>query len=123
MVLMLRLLVASLAALLTGAPLYSQAARGSVSGTVSDSTGAVVPSARVTVLNTERNTRDTRVSNEVGRYFFSDLVPGHYELEATAQGFKVSHLTGLTIEVGQQLEINPSLELGQTAESITIAAA
>ena len=109
--------------LMAAAPAFGQTARASLSGTVYDSSGAVVPAAKVTVTDTERNISDSRTTNEVGRYLFTDLNPGNYELEATATGFKKYRTTGILVEVGQKLEMNPKLELGQSAESITVSAA
>jgi hypothetical protein len=105
------------------APLLAQSARAVVSGTVYDRSGAVVPSAKVVITGKERNTRDTRTTNEVGRYLFSDLTPGQYQLEVTASGFKVARTDALTLDVGQQLEINPRLEVGNTGETVTVSAA
>jgi hypothetical protein len=118
---MLRLGIALLV-LCACVPANAQSVRATLSGTVFDSSGAAIPAARVTVLNTERNTPETRVANEVGRYLFPDLVPGHYEIESSAPGFKSRRVTGIAIEVGQQLEMNHSLEVGQTGDSVTVSA-
>ncbi len=67
---------------------WAQTARASISGTVYDSSGAVVPAATLTVTDTERNINDIRKANGAGRYLFSDLTPGNYTLEAGAPGFK-----------------------------------
>jgi hypothetical protein len=103
-------------------PIHAQSARATVSGTVYDKSGAVIPSALVKITNSERNTNDIHTANEVGRFLFSDLNPGHYVLEVTAPGFKANRTSDLVLEVGEQLEISPRLEIGETSESITVAA-
>src|SRR5215472_2900894 len=114
--------ILGLAALMLPGSAFAQAARATLSGTVYDASGAAVPNAKVTVIDTERNISDTRIANEVGRYLFTDLNPGHYELQADAQGFKKSRTTGILLEVSQKFELNPTLELGQTNEQIAVTA-
>jgi Carboxypeptidase regulatory-like domain len=90
----------------------AQVARASLSGTVYDSSGAVVPAATVTVIDRERNTRSARSTNEAGRFLFSDLNPGHFDLEASKPGFKKIRTAGIVLEVSEKLELNPKLETG-----------
>lgn len=108
--------------LLSQIPLRAQSARATLSGTVYDKSGAVIPLATVEITNRDRNTHDVRTANEVGRYFFSDLNPGTYGLEVTAPGFKVSRTEQLVLDVGEQLEVNPKLEVGPNSESVTVSA-
>src|SRR3954454_18765341 len=68
----------------------AQAVYGSVSGIISDSTGAVVPGASVTVTSGERKTSDTVVTNESGLYVKERLLPGKYEVKAELPGFKTA---------------------------------
>ena len=69
---------------------HAQAVYGSVSGVVTDSTGAVVPGATVTVTSAERKTSDTVVTNESGLYVKERLLPGRYEVKAELPGFKTA---------------------------------
>src|SRR5882672_8030858 len=69
-------------------PASAQAVYGSVAGSVSDSTGAGVPGARVTLRSLERNTVDTVVSGPSGYYLKERLLPGRYEARAELTGFK-----------------------------------
>ncbi len=117
------LTAAALLFLLGTLPARAQVARASLSGTVYDSSGAVVPAATVTVIDREHNTRSARSTNEAGRFLFSDLNPGHFDLEAAKPGFKKSRTAGIVLEVSEKLELNPKLELGQTSESVTVTAA
>ena len=80
------------ATLLLAAPILAQEFRASVSGQVTDSTGATVPGAEVAATNVERNTTSNTVSNSAGRYVIEFLPPGHYTLTAAKPGFKkVTH--------------------------------
>src|SRR5438045_7199080 len=69
-------------------PAAAQAVYGSVSGIITDSTGAVVPGATVTLTSAERKTSDTVVTNESGLYIKERLLPGRYEVKAELTGFK-----------------------------------
>jgi hypothetical protein len=102
--------------------IWAQTARASISGTVYDSSGAVVPAATLTATDTERNISDTRKANGAGRYLFSDLTPGNYTLEAGAAGFKKYRTTNIVLEVGQRLELSPTLQVGATNEEVTVSA-
>ncbi|MEJ7709688.1 MAG: carboxypeptidase-like regulatory domain-containing protein [Pyrinomonadaceae bacterium] len=68
----------------------AQAVYGSISGTVTDATGAVVPGANVVIRSTERNTSDTVVANDSGLYVKERLLPGTYEVRIGKEGFKAS---------------------------------
>ena len=121
----LRLLTVTFPALcFVAAPVcaWGQAARASLSGTVYDASGAAVPGATVAMTDQERNATDTRKANEAGRYLFADVTPGSYIFEAVAPGFKKHRTTSLVLEVGQRLELNPTLEVGATTEEVTVTA-
>jgi protocatechuate 3,4-dioxygenase beta subunit len=72
----------------TSAPLGAQTIRGALTGTVTDSTGALVPGATVTVTNTATGIADSTVSNAQGTYPFPLVQPGTYTIGAELQGFK-----------------------------------
>src|SRR5918992_5967269 len=74
----------------TDAIARAQAVYGSVTGVVSDNTGAVMPGVTVTVTSLERKTTDVVVTNESGRYLKERLLPGTYEVKAELQGFKAA---------------------------------
>ena len=91
-------------------------------GSVQDSSGAVVPNATVEVRSNETNLTRTAVSNESGTYIISNLPIGTYEVSATAQGFKKFVLTKVEVTVGQQVTVNPTLQIGNVNESVTVQA-
>ena len=67
---------------------WSQAVMGTVSGTVRDQSGGVIPSARVTMTNKGTNEMSTALTNQVGLYFFPTVSPGSYQLSVEAPGLQ-----------------------------------
>ncbi len=94
----------------------------SLSGTVQDSSGAVVPNATVTVVSEGTNLTRSAVSSESGAYFISNLPLGFYDISATAAGFKKYQVSHFEITVGQQAALNVTLDVGNVNESITVQA-
>src|SRR5439155_14538137 len=99
----------------------AQAVYGSVSGIVTDSTGAVVPGATVTITSVDRKTADTVVSNESGFYLKERLLPGTYEVKAELPGFKTAIFPDINVSVDTQTKLNIKLDLGQVSENVTVA--
>src|SRR5260221_6284963 len=91
---------------------YAQTSRGTVSGTVMDSSGAVVAGASVTVIGTETGTRRSTFSNEAGIYRFDAVDLGVYEIKITHPGFKAFVSTGLGVEANRTTVIAAKLEVG-----------
>jgi hypothetical protein len=106
-----------------GAPrLYAQTT-ATMSGTVTDPSGAVIPGAQVSLVN-EAN-QDTRIANtnEAGLFAFPSLVPGTYSVKATAKGFVTKELTGIVLNAGDARTIpSIALSVGTTSENITVQA-
>ena len=94
----------------------------SLSGTVQDSTGAVVAGASVKLTSTTQNTSAIVQSNQSGVYQFPFVQPGVYTLDVTATGFKTLTRTNLTLAVAQNLRLDLSLELGNVSDKITVSA-
>src|SRR5438046_1353603 len=99
-------------------PVYAQAIFGSVQGSVTDESGAVLPGVRVTVKNIDTGITLTTESNSAGRYFVGEVRPGRYELQATAQGFTQFVQTGFTVRVEDQLRVDVKLRVGQISERV-----
>jgi hypothetical protein len=109
---------------LSAAAAFAQAEVGgaTLNGTVTDPTGAAVPNARVTAINTATGlTRETQ-TNEVGLYSLPRLPAGGYDLGVEAAGFKTAKRTGLELNVGAVATIDVSLEVGATQETISVTA-
>jgi hypothetical protein len=100
----------------------AQLSSSSMKGTITDSTGAVVPS--VTVNATSRGTGFSRsaVANESGQYSMSDLPPGSYDVFAERPGFKKVLLNEIRLFVGQTATVDIQLEVGQVSESVSVTA-
>ena len=116
---MLRLLLA-LAVLAVS--LLAQSFTATVTGTIQDSSGAVVPGATVKATNTGTNLTQTIPSGTDGIYRFAALPPGTYRLEVAAVGFKKSIQDGITLQVQQSAAVNFQLTVGELAESVMVSA-
>src|ERR1035437_1622438 len=78
---------------------WPQASTGTVSGTVRDQSGAVIPTIEVAIANTATNVNSTTRTNEAGFYYFQSLVPGSYRLTVEAPGMQ-KYEGVLTVQVG-----------------------
>src|SRR5690242_2814807 len=101
----------------------AQANAADLQGTVTDSTGAVVPNATVTARNPAKNITRNATTNDQGLYRIVAVPPGDYEVTVEAPSFKKAVLTKVTVTVGQRADIDVTLEPGEISESITISGA
>jgi outer membrane receptor protein involved in Fe transport len=104
----------------SAAPASAQAVYGSISGTITDNTGAVLPGVTVTITSVERKTSDVVVSNESGFYVKDRLLPGTYEVKAELQGFKQAIFPRANVSVDTNTPLNIGLELGEVSEQVTV---
>src|ERR1700731_4410609 len=102
--------------------LFGQAGTGTITGTVRDPAGAVVPSAPIEVRNTETNVPYATTTTDTGAYTVSQLPPGSYSVTASAAGFKKLIRAGVTVDAGQTLPLDLVLEVGSNSESVTVTA-
>jgi hypothetical protein len=109
--------------LVPGRYAFGQADEGSISGTIQDTTGAVIPGARVTLLNTDQGITLQTNSSGSGEYTFSPVRIGHYTVSAAAKGFSKTTQQNLTVDVGQHLLVNVQLKLGAATETIEVSTA
>jgi hypothetical protein len=93
---------------------------GSISGIVKDPSGAVIPKATVSVVNTDTAIRQVVMTNSVGAYSFSDLPVGHYDVEIAVTGFKPYRRAGIAVDVDSARVVDASLELGTGSDSIIV---
>ncbi len=117
----IRLYIASL--LLLTVRIHAQSANATLTGIIRDPSQAAVPGANVRVVNKETNIRRVTVSNEYGNYSVPSLVPGNYQIEVEANGFKKSVIASITLEVAQQARLDVNIEVGQLTESVNVDAA
>jgi hypothetical protein len=118
----MRALTVTFCALLFSASLFGQAGTGTITGTITDATGAAVPNAPVEVRNTATNVAYPTVSTGTGAYTVTQLPPGSYSVAVTAAGFKKLTRAGITVDAGQTLPLNLALEVGASSESVTVTA-
>jgi hypothetical protein len=104
---------------LTGSA-FAQEFRASVSGLVTDSTGATVPGAVVSVTSGERNTSFQAISNTSGRYVIEFLLPGHYTLAAEKAGFKKLSHPVLSHAANDHVSLDLVLQIGDLSQSVTV---
>src|SRR5690242_6207242 len=100
----------------------AQAVYGSISGTVTDPSGAVVPGATVTITDVDRKTTETVTTNESGLYVKERLLPGRYEVKVEAQGFKQKLVSSVVVNVDAQTKVDLSLEAGAISDTVTVTA-
>src|SRR5271166_3605565 len=109
--------------LLTIAPAHAQSVYGSVFGTVTDTTGAVIPGATVTLTDEAKGTVETAVTNGTGDYNISHLVPDTYDLKIEAKGFDTFISKGIAILADTSPRVDGSLKVASGGgETITVDA-
>ena len=100
----------------------AQQGRGTMSGTVTDASGAAVPGARVVITNAGTNATFPTATNEVGFYTAPAMPVGAYTVSVEKDGFKKSVRSGITLQVDQRAELNFQLEIVATVESVEVIA-
>ncbi|MEO8049838.1 MAG: carboxypeptidase-like regulatory domain-containing protein, partial [Acidobacteriota bacterium] len=100
--------------------LLGQGGTGTISGSATDSTGAVVPGTVVTAVNEENGFKRETTVGSVGEYTLTGLQPGPYTITAEQQAFKTFSMKGVRLEVGQNLRIPVRLEVGNVAEVVEV---
>ena len=101
---------------------FAQSDNASISGRITDPSGAIVTGVQVQLQSTERGETETTVSNENGIYVFPFVRPGLYNLTVRKSGFRQIDFVGLTVNTQDHIEQNFSLILGAASESITVTA-
>ena len=101
---------------------FGQADRGSVVGAVTDTSGAVVPNASLTIRNEATNLTYTAASDAQGSYAFLNLPVGRYTLSAQAKGFQKYDVNGIQVEVNQQTRVEARLTVGEMTQTVEVQA-
>jgi len=110
-------------ALIFSGILLSQEFRATISGRVQDPSGAAVPAASITVLNTDTNIKNEVKSDTEGTYVVPFLRPGNYSLSVEVAGFKKYVKTGIILEVAQKAGFDVLMEVGAQTQSVEVTAA
>ncbi len=103
-----------------GTAVFGQTAQ--LTGRIGDQTNAVVPDTRITVTNTKTNVSRDSLTNGEGFYTIPLLPPGEYSIEVNKDGFKPIQQSGITLQVGQVLRMDYTLEIGAPNETVSVSA-
>jgi hypothetical protein len=110
-----------LASLAVPAASYAQLTTATISGTLTDPSGSVVPGGQVTATETSIRLVSHGEANAEGFYVLSGLAPGQYELRIEKQGFQTYLRQGVTVEVNRPVTLNVVLTVGASAQTVTVA--
>ena len=100
----------------------AQVVYGSIVGTVQDPTGAVVPNAEVSIANNDTGQTRQTTSDEQGNYNITNVLPGRYNVTATATGFRTLTAQNLDVTAGNVARADFRMEVGQISEAVTVSA-
>lgn len=109
--------------LLGPAPMRAQQASAAVNGTVTDSSGAVIPDAHVVLTNLETGIVQTTMTNASGTYSLVNIAPGRYQVEVSRQGFASGKEPSIVLGVNQTATVDFSLMVGKTTQTVEVSAA
>ena len=102
---------------------FGQVDEGSINGLVQDSSGAAIPGAHVTLLNTDQGITLETTTSAAGEYVFSPVRIGHYTVTVTAPGFATTTQQNITVTVGQHVLANVKLNLGSASQTVQVTSA
>jgi hypothetical protein len=103
-------------------PAHAQQTLGSVSGTITDATGAAIPSANILLVNEQTAATRSTTSNGVGSYLVQDLSIGTYTVTITAPGFNTEKLTGFLVQADRTASLQIKLKAGDVSVSVDVSA-
>src|SRR6202521_5040868 len=119
----LHVLPTTLGVLLFSVSLFAQGNFGRILGTVSDQSGAVIPGATVSVIDTQRGLARTLTTDAAGEYNAPTLIPGTYTVRVEAKGFKRLDRENVLIEVNKEVRIDLTPQPGEQAQTVTVTEA
>ncbi|MDE3181582.1 MAG: carboxypeptidase regulatory-like domain-containing protein, partial [Acidobacteriota bacterium] len=99
---------------------FGQAINGGVLGTITDSSGAIVPGAKVTITNTSTNVAQMTTTNSSGYYSFPDLPPGAYKVTVAKEGFATVVRSGVNLFVNSTARVDVSLRPGEVTQTVNV---
>ena len=119
-----RLLSLGIVSFLLASASFAQQQTASLTGQVTDSTGAAVPGAQVTVADTQRGFTTAVVTDQRGDYLFPELEPSdHYQISVIKTGFKSTVQTNVTLQIAQSAKIDLKVAIGDVTDSVTVTSA
>ena len=111
-----------LAAMLLGSPLSAQSTFGSISGSVTDASGAAVPDTQVTLTNIGTAAKQTYTTGADGLYSFVNLNPAEYRVDFEKSGFKHTKRDSVVVQVQQGVRIDAVMEIGAVSQTVEVTA-
>jgi hypothetical protein len=99
---------------------YAQVAGATISGTVTDQSGAAVPNAQITIRDLGKQITRSVTTDSDGFYLVPNLVPGNYEVRATAPGFSTTVQSGIELTVGAKQVLNVTMTVGQITQTVMV---
>jgi len=108
---------------LLGNLLFAQGTGASLNGTITDSTGAVLPQAQLIIQNSDTGFTRNVTTNDSGQYVAAPLPPGRYGISIAKEGFRKEQRSDVVLTVGQTATLNASLQLGNAQEVVNVSAA
>ena len=118
----MRLVTAVLLAVLSAALVLAQSGRGTILGTVTDPTGAVMPQVSVTVTNVETNVKAVVDTDELGNYRAPSLIPGPYSVTFEKAGFKSFKRDGIVLVLDATVRVDAEMAVGAVGQSVEVVA-
>jgi hypothetical protein len=115
-----RIIVATIGALLVATSALAQTPTGTILGAVRDAQGAAIPGATVTATNLGTQFSRNTVTDDTGEYALRLLPVGNYMVEVTLPGFKTFTQTGIVLEVGRNARVDATVQLGNVSETVTV---
>src|SRR5258708_21089826 len=100
----------------------AQVATASINGTVTDSSAAAVPGAKVSLTNVATNVAQSTITNDTGNYVLVNIIPGRYTLSVSKEGFRTANQPEFDLAVNQTTTLNFSMRIGSAIESVTVEA-
>lgn len=108
--------------ILAASACLAQSITGSISGVVTDSSGASIPGANITIVNLDANLRNTVTTESSGAYSAPNLPRGNYRMEVSAAGFKQFVRAGIVLQVQQAARVDVQMTIGDVSESVSVMA-
>lgn len=102
--------------------LFAQNTSGTITGRITDTTGAAISGARVTVRNTASSDKREVATDASGNYTVPFLLPGSYSVTSEKEGFRTEVSTGITLQVDQTVRVDASLQVGSASEHVEVSA-
>jgi len=99
---------------------HAQVTGATMTGTLTDASGAYIPNAQISIKNVSTGIERSTTTDSAGFYTLPNLLPGSYQVSATAKGFATKVETGVTLNIGAQVELNISLQVGAITQTVEV---